>query len=183
MPQAATLTRTSPLPGVGSGSATISKCLYSESKSAFIAVCYPFSERDSPLPGNKIVLAEQFSFCASFPAGDLNHTLEYLFSHLLDVSLAGDDAACVDINDVRHALRKIGIGRDFQYRGDRIARGRAQARRKQNHICTGSDLRRDRFHVAPRRTLQVQSRLGAVFRIVYGRRDGRCAAFLSCSRG
>src|ERR1700689_5221659 len=108
--------RTSPGPGVGFGSSAISRCLYCESKRALTASAVPFSKRNSPFPRNKIVLPEQLRFCPSFAAGNLNHSLKNYFAHLLDAALTSDNPARVDVDDVRHALRKIRISRDFQNR-------------------------------------------------------------------
>src|SRR5579859_109021 len=128
MPQAATLTSTSPRAGAGSGRSAISRCLYSERRRAFMNAADPFLEGNSAFPGNKIILGEELRFCASVSAGDLDHAFKNCFAHFFDTGLAGDDAARVNIDDVGHALSKTRVGRDFQNGGNGITRWRAQPR-------------------------------------------------------
>src|SRR6266704_1772849 len=84
-------------------------------------------QRDPSFPGNKIVLSQEFRFRARFSACDLNHAVQNQRTHFLDGHFAREDAAGIDVNNVRHALREIRIAGYFQDWRDGIARRRAQS--------------------------------------------------------
>src|SRR5580704_5840967 len=140
MPHAATLITTSPWPGLGSGKWAISRCLYSESRRAFTGAG-PLSERDSSFPGNEIVLREHLRLSADFSAGNLNYAFKDRFPHFLNIGLARDDAARVDVDDVGHTLRETRISRDFQNWRNRVSCRRTQPGREENHIRARPHLR------------------------------------------
>src|SRR5207248_10313506 len=93
---------------------------------------------NSALPGDEIVLTQNFGFGTRVAAGNLNHAFENRFAHLLTRYLSGNDSTGIDIDDVRHALCEARIGGDFEDWGDGIVRGRRPPRREQNYVgaCT-----------------------------------------------
>src|SRR6266550_3646347 len=133
-------------------------------------------ERDSPLPGNEIILRQDFRLGARLAASDLNHTVENDFAHLLDGCFPGDDRAGVDINDVRHAPGKAGVGRNFQNRRDGISRGGTQSRGEQHDVRACRHLRGHALDIVPRRALQIEAGLARILGIVQNRSDRRSAA-------
>ncbi len=61
-------------------------------------------EGDAAFPGDEVVLGEEFGFCVEVAAGCLDYAVQNLLTDLFDGFFARDDAARVDVNDVRHAL-------------------------------------------------------------------------------
>src|SRR5712664_794230 len=118
------------------------------------------SEGHASLPWNKIVLGQQLRFRLAFPAGEVNYAVQNLLSHLLDSLLPRDNAARVDVDDVRHLLREPRIRGNFHHWRDRISRRRSQTCRKQNNVRSRAYLSRDAFHVVARCALEIEPRLG-----------------------
>jgi len=67
-------------------------------------------EGDPALPGNEVVLAELFGFGEALAACHFNAQVEKLFGALRDGGLSSDDAACVEVDDVGHALSELRVG-------------------------------------------------------------------------
>src|ERR1700688_3911616 len=88
------------------------------------------SQRYSTLPGNEIVLSQGFGPGSDLATGHLDDGFEYGLSHLFNRLLAGNDRAGVNVNNVPHPSRKIGIGRDLDSRRRRLARWRAETGRE-----------------------------------------------------
>src|SRR5207237_6447809 len=137
---------------------------------------------NSALPGDEIVLTQNFGFGTRVAAGNLNHAVENRLAHLLNRYLSGNDSTGIDIDDVRHALREARIGGDFQDRGDGIARRRPQPRGEKNHVRACTDLGGDALHVITGGALQIEASLARIFRIIQHGGDGRGSAFF-CRAG
>src|SRR5437899_9505044 len=73
------------------------------------------SEGHTSLPWNKIVLGQQLRFRLAFSAGELNYAVQNLLAHLLDGLLSRNNAARVDVDDVRHLLHELRVRGDFHY--------------------------------------------------------------------
>ena len=118
------------------------------------------SEGNASLPWNKIVLGQQLCLGLGFSAGNLNYAIQDFLAHLLDGLLSPNNAARVNVDDVRHLLCEPRIGREFHHRRNGISCRSSQAGRKQNDVCSRTYLSGDTLYVVTRRTLEVKSRLG-----------------------
>src|SRR5581483_10852546 len=111
-------------------------------------------QRYASLPGNEIFLIVQFGLGAHFAARDLDHKIKNLFAGFLDACTGTDDRTSVEVDDVRHALRQRGIGRELHDRRDGITSRRAKASGKEHHARPRAYLRSHAFHVIAGGALQ-----------------------------
>src|SRR6266850_439643 len=118
------------------------------------------SEGDASFPWNKVVLGQQLRFCLGFSAGEVNYAVQNLLAHLPDGLLPRNNAPRVNVDDVRHLLRKLRIRGDFHHWRDGISCRRSQAGRKQNDVRSRTHLGGDALHVVARCALEVEPRLG-----------------------
>src|SRR5580765_3364589 len=113
------------------------------------------SQGNSALPGNEIGLAFGFGASEDFAAGGANHEIENVFAHLFDGGFAGDDRAGINIYAVGHFCGEVGVGGEFNDRGDGIAGGSTETGREKNDVGAGADLCSDAFDVVAGRALEL----------------------------
>src|SRR5579863_3915027 len=97
-------------------------------------------ERDAAFPGDEIILAEELGLGGALAAGYLNAQLQKIFGGGGNGALAGDDAACIEVDDVAHALGKCGVGGDLDHGCDGVAGGRAEAGCEEHEVGSRAHL-------------------------------------------
>ena len=82
------------------------------------------------------------------------------------VGFSGDDAACIEVDDVAHALGELRVGGDLDDRSDWIACWRAKAGGEEDEVRSGTGLSRHALDIVAWSTEQGEAGRGGVLREV-----------------